>query len=127
MATKKKTATLHDAAQAFLKHLESLGKKPATIFTYGKDLQLAEEFFGADKPLSGILAPHVGRFVGSDRLRKLPNGKVRADRTVDKTMRVFRMFLLWAQETGRIESLPLPKDYPMGHGAIGQASEESDA
>jgi len=29
-------------------------------------------------------------------------------------MRVFRMFLIWAKETGRIKKLPLPKDTPMG-------------
>ena len=32
-------------------------------------------------------------------------------------MRVMRMFLVWAKETGRISKLPLPKDTPMGHSA----------
>jgi IS30 family transposase len=39
----------------------------------------------------------------------------RAKPTVDKTVRVPRMFLVWAQGTGRTASLPLPKDMPMGH------------
>jgi len=73
-----------------------------------------EAFFGADRKLAGILAPHVGKFFKSDALLKLPNGKKRAKPTVDKTRRVFRMFLIWAKETSRIDKLPLPKDTPMG-------------
>ena len=50
----------------------------------------------------------------SDTLLRLPGGKERAKPTVDKTVRVLRMFLVWARETGRIAKLPLPKDTPMG-------------
>jgi site-specific recombinase XerD len=106
--------TLHDAAQVYLEHLRKQGKKEATIYTYTKDLQQIESFFGADRKLSAILPAHVGRFFRSDALLKLPSGKKRAKPTVDKTMRVFRMFLVWALETGRIDKLPLPKDTPMG-------------
>jgi len=55
-----------------------------------------EAFFGADRKLAGILAPHVGKFFKSDALLKLPNG------------------MIWAKETSRIDKLPLPKDTPMG-------------
>ena len=106
--------TLHDAAQAYLEHLQKQGKKKRTIFTYGKDLEQIEAFFGADRKLSAILPAHVGRFFKSDALLKLASGKKRAKPTVDKTMRVLRMFLVWAKETGRIDKLPLPKDTPMG-------------
>jgi hypothetical protein len=47
----------------------------------------------------------------------MPNGKRRAEPTVEKTKRVLRMFLVWAQETGRIKKLPLPKDTLMGRKA----------
>jgi len=106
--------TLHDAAQAYLEHLRGQGKKERTLYTYGKDFEQIEAFFGAERKLSGILAPHVGKFFKSDALLKLPSGKKRAKPTVDKTMRVFRMFLIWAEESGRIDKLPLPKDTPMG-------------
>jgi len=106
--------TLYDAAQAYLEHLRGQGKKERTLYTYGKDFGQIEAFFGADRKLAGILAPHVGKFFKSDALLKLPNGKKRAKPTVDKTRRVFRMFLIWAKETGRINKLPLPKDTPMG-------------
>jgi site-specific recombinase XerD len=106
--------TLHDAAQAYLEHLRGQGKKERTLYTYGKDFEQIEAFFGAERRLASILAPHVGKFFKSDALLKLPSGKKRAKPTVDKTMRVFRMFLIWAKETGSIKKLPLPKDTPMG-------------
>jgi len=106
--------TLHQAAEAYLKYLKTQGKKEATIFTYGKDLEQIETFFGAERKLSAIQATQVGKFMKSDALLKLPSGKKRATPTVEKSMRVLRMFLVWAKETGRIDKLPLPKDTPMG-------------
>ncbi len=106
--------TLHDAAQAYLEHLRGQGKKERTLYTYGKDFEQIESFFGAERKLAAILTQHVGKFFKSDALLKLPSGKKRAKPTVEKTRRVFRMFLIWAKETGRIDKLPLPKDTPMG-------------
>ena len=108
------TETLHQAARAYLEHLRSQGKKERTLYTYGKDFEQIEAFFGAERKLSAILTPHVGKFFKSDALLKLPNGRERSKPTVEKTKRVFRMFLIWANETGRIDKLPLPKDTPMG-------------
>ncbi len=112
--------TIHEAAQAYLSHLREQGKKERTLYTYGKDFQIIEGFFGGDKPLTSIRTPQVGKFFKSDQLLKMPNGpdgiqKPRARPTVDKTVRVFRMFLVWAQQTGGLAELPLPKDTPMGH------------
>ena len=109
-----KDCTLHEAAQAYLEHLRAQGKKDRTLYTYGKDFQQMEAFFGADRKLRTILPPHVGKFLKSDDLLRLPSGAERAKPTVDKTVRVLRMFLVWAKETGRLEKLPLPKDLPMG-------------
>ncbi len=106
--------TLHGAGQAYLEHLKSQGKKERTAYTYGKDFEQIEAFFGADRKLKGILASHVGKFFHSDALLKLASGKQRAEPTVKKAMRVLRMFLVWAKETGRIDKLPLPKDTAMG-------------
>ena len=54
--------TLHEAGQAYLEHLKSQGKKERTVYTYGKDFEQIEAFFGADRKLKGILTPHVGKF-----------------------------------------------------------------
>ena len=109
--------TLHEATQAYLEHLKGEGKKERTLYTYGKDLEQIEAFFGASRKLTGILAPRVGKFFRSDALLKLPSGKKRSQPTVEKTKRVLRMLLVWAHETGRIDKLPLPKGTPMGRSA----------
>ncbi len=122
-----KNCTLHEAAQAYLAHLKAQGKKERTLYTYGRDFEQVETFFGADRKLSAILAPHVGKFLKSDALLKLPNGGDRAKPTVDKTIRVFRMFLVWAKDTGRIDKLPLPKDLPMGRSSQKETANDDAA
>jgi site-specific recombinase XerD len=112
--TNTTNATLHAATQGYLEHLRQAGKKERTIYTYAKDIEQIEAFFGGDKPLAAIRTPQVGKFLKSDALLKLPSGKERAKPTVDKTVRVLRMFLVWAHQSGRIAKLPLPKDTPMG-------------
>ena len=107
-------STLHEAAKAYIEHLRTQGKTERTLYTYGKDFEQIEAFFGAERKLTSILVPHVGKFFKSDVLLKLQNGKERAKPTVDKTKRVLRMFLIWAKETGLIDKLPLPKGTPMG-------------
>ena len=111
------TDTLYEAAQAYLEHLKGQGKKERTLYTYGKDLEQIEAFFGVDRKLTGILAPQVGKFFRSHALLKFPSGKERSQPTVEKTKRVLRMFLVWAHETGQIDKLPLPKGTAMGRSA----------
>ena len=120
------TDTLHEAAQAYLDHLKGEGKKERTLYTYGKDFEQIEAFFGADRKLKGILAPHVGKFLRSDALLKLPSGKDRSKPTVEKTKRVLRMFLVWAHETGLIDKLPLPKGTAMGRSAKNKGGRQHD-
>ena len=109
--------TLHEAREAYLEHLKAQGKKDRTLYTYGRDFDQIEAFFGEGKKLTAITTAQVGRFLKSDALLKMPSGKDRAERTVQKTVRILRMFLVWAKETGLIEKLPLPKDTPMGRSA----------
>ena len=116
--------TLHTAAQAFLEHLRTQGKSERTLYTYGKDLEQIEAFFGADRALAKILAPQVGKFFKSDELLKLPSGRERAKPTVEKTVRVTRMFFLWALETKRIKKLPLSKSTSMGRSLKRAAGEQ---
>ena len=118
------TETLHEAAQIYLAHLKTQGKKERTLYTYGRDFLQIEAHFGADRKLNTILPQHQGKFFKSDELLKLPDGKPRAKPTVDKTKRVLRMFLVWAKETGRIDKLPLPKDTPMGRSVAKETKDE---
>lgn len=106
--------TLHDALQEYLSALRADGKSERTLYTYTKDTEQIESHFGTEKKLSAILIPHVSGFLKSDTLLKMPSGKEHSEPTVKKTVRVFRMFLVWALGQGYISKLPLPKDTPMG-------------
>jgi site-specific recombinase XerD len=118
--------TLYEAAQEHLEHLKGQGKSERTLYTYSKDLEQVEAFFGPDKKLSAILVPHVSGFLKSDVLLKMHGDKDRSEITVKKTIRVFRTFLVWAKEQGYIAKLPLPKDTPMGR-SLKATSEVSNA
>lgn len=109
--------TLHDALQEYLDTLRNDGKSERTLYTYNKDAEQIEAHFGSDKKLRSILVPHVSGFLKSDALLKMPSGKERSEPTVRKTIRVFRMFLVWALAQGYIAKLPLPKDTPTGRSA----------
>ena len=118
--------TLNEGLSEYLEHLKGQGKSERTIYTYGKDTEQIEAYFGPEKKLSAILTMHVAGFLKSDALLKLPNGNDRSEPTVRKTVRVLRMFLFWAKEQGRIEKLPIPKDIPVGRSAVdeGEANAE---
>lgn len=101
---------LQKAVQQYLDALQAQGKKPRTLYTYGKDCEQIVAFFGPEKKLVNILPAHVARFYKSEELLLIPKtGKVRAERTVNKTRRVLRMLLTWTVEHGYLEQLPLPK------------------
>lgn len=117
--------TLHDAAQEYLEHLKACGKSERTLYTYGRDLEQVETFFGADKKLGSILVPHVSAFLKSDALLKMRGDQERSEITVKKTIRVFRMFLAWCLEQSYIAKLPLPKDTPLGRSLGTQPEVES--
>ena len=115
--------TVHQAAEAFIGYLRESGKKERTLYTYRRTSTRWRPS-SADRQLAEIRLPQVGKFYKSDLLLKLPDGKERAERTVAKTVRVFRMMMVWARESGRIAELPLPKSTPMGHSRVKETSDE---
>lgn len=102
--------TLQEVIPEYLNSLRDKGKTERTLYTYGKDGQQIEAFFGPERKLVNILPVHVGKFYKSDELLKLPNGKDRAPATVNKTRRVFKAMMAYALEQGYIKALPLPKN-----------------
>ncbi|MHB1463367.1 MAG: hypothetical protein ACYC1M_18925 [Armatimonadota bacterium] len=105
---------LSQAMNCYLEHLKTEGKSERTLYTYSQDAKQITAFFGDERKLTSILALHVGKFLKSDALLKLPSGRDRAVPTVTKTIRVLRMFLVWCVDQGHITKLPLPKDVPIG-------------
>jgi hypothetical protein len=81
----------------------------------------------SEEAFSNILKVHVGKFYKSPILLNKPDGTSRAKASLTKTIRVFRMFMLWAQEQGYIQELPLTKDTPMGRSPRLSSSETSSS
>ena len=110
MATKKtKDITFEKAVPAFLKHLKDEGKNERTIEVYGRCLQNACDYFGADKPLGKLTPATIGTFFKSDAFLKKPNGNPKSEITLTQNRRVTRMMLVWAHEKGFLADIPLPK------------------
>ncbi|MBZ0271386.1 hypothetical protein K8I61_05075 [bacterium] len=115
-----KTVTMKEATEQYLAHLRTIGKNERTIYTYGKDLELAVEYFGEGKDIAKILPVHVAAFFKADNVNKLIReakepGKPRQERpkspiTITKTKRVFRMMLVFCKDQGWLDKVPLPKD-----------------
>ena len=76
---------------------------------YGRCLDAAVKFFGAEKAVSKIAPMHVGQYYKSDELLKKKNGTEKSPISIEQGKRVFRMMLMWATEQGYIKDLPLPK------------------
>ena len=108
--SKKEATTLKKAIPAYMEYLKSQGKAERTLYTYGKDFEQITTFFGEKKQLTAIRPTDVGKFLKSDALLTLPSGKTRAVPTIEKTIRVLRMFLEWSVEQGYITEVPFPKD-----------------
>ena len=106
--------TLGELSEVYLAHLKEEGKTERTLYTYGMDLRDVCGFFGEDKKLAALRPADFGRFLKSDALLKLKTGKPKSEITIKKTVRVMRMMLVWAVDTGVLTKLPLAKDFPMG-------------
>lgn len=102
--------TLEDAGAQYFAALEAEAKNPRTVGTYRRQFAVAAGFFGPGKKVASIRPADVGRFLKSDALLKKPNGKERAEPTVQQAVRVLRMFLEWAQAQGMAETVAFPKD-----------------
>lgn len=108
------TMTFQEATQAYIQHLQNTGKSPRTLYTYGQDLKQILAFWGAEKPLTQVSLPLIGKFLKSPELLLLPDGETRSPRTIQKTLRVFRLFLAFCIEQGWLSPLSLPKAMPLG-------------
>jgi len=106
--------TLSEATSQYLEFLAYEGKSKQTLYTYSRDIQQILAFFGADRLINNIPLPLIGRFLKSDELLKLPNGQDRALQTVNKTIRVFRMFMHWLVQVNYLPEVTLPKSIPTG-------------
>ena len=128
--TKAKTAekekqpvpgSIASVRDAFFSFLAEKGNSRRTIYTYRKDLELFERFFGPNKPVAEIAESHVRDFTESPictTVNGLPDGRERALPTVNKTKRLVRIFLEWLVATGKLKQSPIPRDLRMGSKSV---------
>ncbi len=106
--------TLDKAVPQFLNALKEQGKNERTIEVYGRCLENAVKFFGADRPLGKLTPMLIGQYFKSDAFLKKPNGKAKSDITTCQGRRVLRLMLVWANEQGYLVDIPLPKSEMKG-------------
>ena len=101
--------TLAELADSYLKHLEMIGKSPATVWSYSMDLKIALKFFGETTPAESLTPERVAEFFDSAAVTQCKTGRPKTQVTIDKTRRVLRMALVWAAGEGMIEEAPIPR------------------
>ena len=99
--------TLKAASAAYIVHLGAVGKKPSTLGTVKRTLDLLTEAMGEDKEVGKILPVHVATFYKSESATIL-KGKPRAEASVLQIRRIVRAALVWWHEQGYSDRLPLP-------------------
>ena len=104
-----KSITLKAGAAAHLVHLEAIGKKPSTLGTTKRTLDLLIAELGEDKEVGKILPMHVDKFYKSEAATML-KGKPRAQASILQIRRIVRSALVWWHEQGYNARIPLPAD-----------------
>jgi len=100
--------TVTRLAEVYLRHLGDLGKSLATQFSYSMDLGIAKRELGEATLIADLTPERVAAFFESPAVTVRKNGKPKTQVTIDKTRRVLRMALVWAEEECRIAKAPLP-------------------
>jgi hypothetical protein len=72
------------------------------------ELKLALRELGETTPLADLTSEKVGGFFASAAVTKTRHGKHKAKATIDKTRRVLRLALVWAQDEKLVEVAPIP-------------------
>ncbi len=105
--TAKPTWTLTQVAIAFLESLRTAHKSESTINAYSADLDLAVEVLGAETPIAAITPADVERFNASQQVTTTKSGRAKAQPTIDRSRRVLRLALTFAEQQGAIEAVPI--------------------
>jgi len=99
---------LKDGAAQYIEHLEAIGKKPSTVGTARRTMDLFVGHLGEGKEVDKILPVHVAGFFKSEAATTL-NGKPRAKASILQIRRIVRGALVFWSEQGYLETVPLPK------------------
>ena len=99
---------LKDGAAQYIEHLEAIGKKPSTVGTARRTMDLFVGHLGEGKEVAKILPVHVAGFFKSEAATTL-NEKPRAKASILQIRRIVRGALVFWHEQGLLDNVPLPK------------------
>ncbi len=99
---------LKDGAAQYIEHLEAIGKKPSTVGTAQRTMDLFVGQLGEAKEVGKILPVHVAGFFKSEAATTL-KGKPRAKASILQIRRIVRGALVFWHEQGLLDNVPLPK------------------
>ena len=99
---------LKDGAAQYIEHLEAVGKKPSTVGTARRTMDLFVGHLGEGKEVAKILPVHVAGFFKSEAATTL-NEKPRAKASILQIRRIVRGALVFWHEQGLLDNVPLPK------------------
>ena len=101
-------ATLYDVAEGYLAALDKDGAGSGTLASYGMELKTAMKALGESTPVASITSKQVAEYFASPAVTRTRTNKPKAKPTIDKTRRVLRLALLWAQDEKLVEVAPIP-------------------
>jgi len=104
-----KTTELSIGIEEYIEHLTDIGKKASTVGTAKRTMALFQENLGAKKVIAKIMPVHVAGFFKSDAATTLRD-KPRAKASILQIRRIVRGALVFWQERGYLDNVPLPKD-----------------
>jgi hypothetical protein len=104
--------TVEELCGQYLASLDREGAGTGTIASYGAELNVAMNSLGKDTLASALTPDQIGAFFTSDIVTKTRTGKPKAKPTVDKSRRVLRQALVFAEREKLIEKAPLPEQQP---------------
>ncbi len=107
------TKNLKEACEQYLEHLKAVGKKPSTLGTARRTLDLLISEMGEGKEVKNILPVHVSTFFKSEAATMQPGKdslKPRAQASMLQIRRIVRQALVYWHEQGFSPSVALPRD-----------------
>ena len=102
-------ASLADVFAGYLRSLEDAGKSEGTIFSYRLELTMAGAELGIDTKIADLTPERVLLFFTSDRAMKTRSGRPKSPLSYEKTRRVVRQALAWAEAAGMVAKAPVPE------------------
>ena len=105
----RKEFKLRIGIKEYIEHLEAVGKRPSTVKTAQRTMDLFIGHLGEGKEVAKIMPVHVAGFFKSEAATTLRD-KLRAKASILQIRRIVRDALVYWYAQGYLDSVPLPKN-----------------